>query len=164
MTAYTPGNPFAPKERAEPTPAPAPEPVDAPEVDQPARPVGDAVESPEKLLQRARMLAAGLQGHYSDADSLDDAIEAMKAMKAAQDALYLAYTTARNDMWENYGPGKHATETGRTFSFTKPSGSRSCDYTDLAAKFPEAYAECVTEKGPKPDAVGSLRLPKGAAK
>ena len=157
MTTYSPGNPFAggnpfaPTEDAE-APAGKAQTTEAP------------VESPEKLLQRARMLAAELQGHYSDADSLDDAIETMKAMKAAQDALYLAYTTARNDMWENYGPGKHATETGRTFSFTKPSGSRSCDYTDLAAQFPEAYAACVTEKGPKPDAVGSLRLPKGAAK
>ena len=151
MTTYTPGNPFASPEDAE-APAGKAQTTEAP------------VESPEKLLQRARMLAAELQGHYSDADSLDDAVETMKAMKAAQDALYLAYTTARNDMWETYGEGKHATESGRTFSFTAPSGSRSCNYADLEAKYPEAYATCVTAKGPKPDTVGSLRLPKGGAK
>lgn len=154
MTTYSPGNPFAPTEDAE---APAGQTTTT-------TTTPETTESPEQLLQHARMLAAELQARYSDADSLDDAIETMKAMKAAQDALYLAYTTARNDMWENYGEGKHATESGRTFSFTAPSGSRSCNYADLEAKYPEAYAACVTAKGPKPDAVGSLRLPKGDVK
>lgn len=161
MTAYTPGNPFATKASAEPTPAPAPEPVDAPEVDQPARPVGDALDEARTLTAR---LVAVLAEARQVAVSTDELVDVAAAAKAAQADVYAEQGASRSHLWGTFGPGKHATETGRTFSFTKPSGSRSCDYTDLAAKFPEAYAECVTENGPKPDAVGSLRLPKGAAK
>lgn len=150
MTAYSPGNPFA-QTKADP----------APEADT------DAVENsstPEQLRHRASMLANELLGRYRESDTLDDAVETMKAMKGAYDALYAAFGEARTDMWENYGAGKHATESGRTFSFTAPSGSRSCNYADLEAKYPDAYDECVTKKAPKADAVGALRLPKGDLK
>ena len=161
MTAYTPGNPFAPKASAEPTPAPAPEPVDAPEVDQPTRPVGDALDDARTLTAR---LVAVLAEARRAAVSTDQLVDVAAAAKASQADVYAEQNASRSYLWTTFGPGKHATETGRPFSFTKPSGSRSCDYAALEKGYPDAYDTCVKRTEPKPDAVGSLRLPKGAAK
>lgn len=162
MSTYSPGNPFAGGNPFVPTEdAPAAETVEQPVVEHVDE---KGTETPEQILQRVRMLGADLQAAYRDADTLDETVEVLKAMKATYGVLYDVFTLARADMWETYGEGKHATETGRTFSFSKPTGSRSCNYDELAKGYPEAFAACVTQKAPKADAVGSLRLPKGDLK
>lgn len=68
------------------------------------------------------------------------------------------YKTIRSTLWEKFGVGKHSTPAGRTFSFTKPVSTRTCDYDALAKQFPEAYAAVVTLKTPSDTAIGTLRL------
>lgn len=153
MSTYSPGNPFAPRQDA-----------DAGAAVQPEQTVERATASVEVLLQRVRTAVGELTVLYREADTLDEAVDVLRALKAAQDSPYDAFTAGRADLWETYGEGKHDTESGRTFSFSKPSGSRSCNYAELEAKYPDAYADCVTKKGPKADAVGSLRLPLGDVK
>lgn len=152
MTTYSAGNPFTQK--------------GAPATTKPDEVTDTVVETmtPAQYVTKARELAAGLIEAYREADTLDEAVEYVRAMKEAYGVLYSFLGDARGDLWENYGTGKHATETGRTFTFTAPTGSRSCNYTDLEAIYPEAYEACVTKKAPKADAVGSLRLPKGGLK
>ena len=157
MTAYSPGNPFA-QTKADP----------APEADTEA--VTDAVErvedtlTPEQYVAKAREYAGALAADYRNAATLDEAVECVRALKEAQGVFYAFLGDVKSDLWATYGVGKHATESGRAFSFTAPSGSRSCNYADLEAKYPDAYDECVTKKAPKADAVGALRLPKGDLK
>ena len=165
MTAYSPGNPFA-QTKADP----------APEADTEA--VTDAVERVEMGdgvtdLRAVRLGvdavpgggdAGALAADYRNAATLDEAVECVRALKEAQGVFYAFLGDVKSDLWATYGVGKHATESGRAFSFTAPSGSRSCNYADLEAKYPDAYDECVTKKAPKADAVGALRLPKGDLK
>lgn len=88
----------------------------------------------------------------------DDLIEVAKASKDASSGVLAAYKRVKEKLFNEYGPGKHATDGGREFSFTPSAGRRSINYDKLKSQFPVVYEEMVTVSEPKPGAVGTFRI------
>lgn len=111
----------------------------------------DLVESIRADLKKLSQLTSGT-------DDMDTVLVVTALIRGVRDTANRAYNDGRDKLWNEYGPGKHATLAGRTFSFTKPPVSRrSCNYETLA-KYPDAYNAAVTVTPTKADAVGTLRL------
>ena len=111
----------------------------------------DLVESIRADLKRLNQLA-------TDTTDMDTILEVTALIRGVRDTANKAYNAGRDKLWNEYGPGKHATPAGRTFSFTKPATSRrSCNY-DVLEKYPEAYTAAVKVTPTSADAVGTLRL------
>lgn len=111
----------------------------------------DLVESIRADLKRLNQLA-------NNTTDMDTILEVTALIRGVRDVANKAYNAGRDKLWNEYGPGKHATPAGRTFSFTKPATSRkSCNY-EVLAKYPVAYEAAVTVTPTKADAVGTLRL------
>lgn len=113
--------------------------------------IHDLVESVRADIKKLDKLSRGT-------NDMDTILEVTALVRGIRDLANRSYNTGRDRLWEEYGPGKHATESGRTFSFTKPPVyRRSCDYGVLE-KYPEAYTAAVTVKPTSADTVGTLRL------
>lgn len=111
----------------------------------------DLVESIRDDLKKLGQLTSGT-------DDMDTILEVTALIRGVRDTANKAYNAGRDTLWNEYGPGKHSTPAGRTFSFTKPATSRkSCNY-EVLAKYPVAYEAAVTVTPTKADAVGTLRL------
>lgn len=119
---------------------------------------GSDTATPHDLVESIRADLKKLAQLTSGTDDMDTILEVTALIRGVRDTANRAYNAGRDTLWAEYGPGKHATPAGRTFSFTKPAASRkSCNYEELA-KYPEAYKAAVTVTPAKADAVGTLRL------
>ena len=111
----------------------------------------------EAIEREIRALGHELRSH-NELHNMDEVVRLTSLARHLRDLTNHVYNAGRASLWRSYGPGKHATESGRTFSFTKPPVSRrSCDYGVLE-KYPEAYTAAVTVKPTSADTVGTLRL------
>lgn len=111
----------------------------------------DLVESIRDDLKTLSQLTRGT-------DDMDTILEVTALIRGVRDTANKAYNAGRDTLWNTYGPGKHSTPAGRTFTFTKPATtSRRCNY-DVLAKYPVAYAAAVTVTPASAGAVGTLRL------
>lgn len=111
----------------------------------------DLVESIRDNLKTLGQLTRGT-------DDMDTILEVTALIRGVRDTANKAYNAGRDTLWNEYGPGKHSTPAGRTFTFTKPATSRkSCNY-EVLSRYPEAYVAAVTVTPAKADAVGTLRL------
>lgn len=145
VSPYSDRNPFASGTDGTPAVVEAPTPSTA-----------NLVAEVGAALSRAQ---GALHELLSRADSLDDLVEAAGVAKSAHGDLYDTFGHVKAALWERVGSGKHATETGRTFSFTAPAPRRSTDLKALKSDYPDVYDAVVTERPCKADAVGALRLP-----
>lgn len=110
------------------------------------------------LVETIRADLKSLDKLTRDTDDMDTVLETTALIRGVRDTANKAYNAGRDKLWNEYGPGKHATPAGRTFSFTKPAASRrSCDYGVLE-KYPEAYEAAVKVTPTSADTVGTLRL------
>lgn len=169
MSKYSPGNPFAKSVSTEPAAPAAPVDVTDATVEVPEggdtfvadlfapRPIDGRLSTIRSAFD---LVMSALDHARREAATLDDQIAVADLANELKRSAGRPYEALRGDLWNDYGAGKHATESGRQFSFAKPSGSRSTKYDDLKKNYPEAYAACVTTTSPKPDAVGRLSISK----
>ena len=111
----------------------------------------------EAIEREIRALGHELRSH-NELHNMDEVVRLTSLARHLRDLTNHVYNAGRASLWRSYGPGKHATESGRTFSFTKPATSRkSCNY-EVLAKYPSAYEAAVTVTPTKADAVGTLKF------
>lgn len=65
---------------------------------------------------------------------------------------------ARDQLWDRYGSGTHATPGGLKFMLSKPAISRRTDFKLLETKYTEAYETAVNITYPGPDSKGKLTI------
>lgn len=119
---------------------------------------GGAPATPHDLVESIRNDLKKLAQLTNGTDDMDTVLEVTALIRGVRDTANKSYNAGRDTLWDEYGPGKHSTPAGRTFSFTKPASSRkSCNYETLS-KYPVAYEAAVTVTPTKADAVGTLRL------
>ena len=111
----------------------------------------------EAIEREIRALGHELRA-LNETHNMDEVVRLTSLARHLRDLTNHVYNAGRASLWRSYGPGKHATESGRTFSFTKPATSRkSCNY-EVLAKYPSAYEAAVTVTPTKADAVGNLKF------
>lgn len=111
----------------------------------------------EAIEREIRALGHELRAH-NELHNMDEVVRLTSLARHLRDLANTAYDAGRASLWHAYGPGKHATESGRTFSFTKPGGSRRTNYKLLEEKYPTAYADAVTKTPPSSSAMGTLKF------
>lgn len=121
--------------------------------DNPFRPAG-GLTTPTLLqdLDRAVMdLYVALEGLASQDLSQDDMLEVLALLRKVSGSKSGVKTTEsdfKTRLWALIGgtAGKYKSPRGRAFQFRRGAKvRRSVKYTDLQARFPEAYSACVTE-------------------
>lgn len=111
----------------------------------------------EAIEREIRALGHELRAH-NELHNMDEVVRLTSLARHLRDLANTAYDSGRASLWNVYGPGRHATESGRQFSFTKPSGSRRTNYKLLEEKYPDAYSEAVTKTPPSSSAMGTLKF------
>lgn len=111
----------------------------------------------EAIEREIRALGHELRAH-NELHNMDEVVRLTSLARHLRDLANHAYDAGRASLWSTYGPGKHATPSGRTFSFTKPGGSRRTNYKLLEEKYPDAYTDAVTKTPPSSSAMGTLKF------
>lgn len=127
-----------------------------------AEAAGDtAVERFIRALEAAVEAAGDIPVDQMEREDAVAVLGAYKGLTGTKGAGKALETSLKARLWSLVGgePGKFRTPSGRQFTFRRGATvRRSVKYTDLQAKYPEVYAECVTETAVDPDSPASLYL------
>lgn len=128
-----------------------------------ARGVHEFLEAMTLIARAVEDMGVGLSNAMDSGTEVDvDALYMAAQMgKSLESAGKVAYSAARNGLWAHLGsqPGRMTTPEGRKFKMLANNPvSRSIKYTEFQRKYPEAYADVVTERVTDQSKAGRLYL------